>query len=35
MTLTDAGPLIMIIDADEPDHDACLLRVRKPQMGAG
>lgn len=24
MTLTDAGPLIAIIDADEPDHDACL-----------
>ncbi len=24
MTLTDAGPLIAIIDADEPDHDACM-----------
>jgi len=24
MTLTDAGPLIAIIDADEPDHDDCL-----------
>lgn len=24
MTLTDAGPLIAIIDADEPDHTACL-----------
>lgn len=24
MTLTDAGPLIAIIDADEPDHDACI-----------
>jgi hypothetical protein len=24
VTLTDAGPLIAIIDADEPDHDACL-----------
>ena len=24
MTLCDAGPLIAIIDADEPDHDACL-----------
>ncbi len=24
MTLTDAGPLIAIIDADEPDHDRCL-----------
>mgnify|MGYP006333502179 CR=1 FL=1 len=24
MTLCDAGPLIAIIDADEPDHEACL-----------
>lgn len=24
MTLTDAGPLIAIIDADEADHDACV-----------
>ena len=24
MTLTDAGPLIAIIDADEPDHHDCL-----------
>lgn len=24
MTLTDAGPLIAIIDADEPDHADCL-----------
>jgi predicted nucleic acid-binding protein len=24
MTLTDAGPLIAIIDADEPDHIACM-----------
>jgi uncharacterized protein len=24
VTLTDAGPLIAIIDADEPDHLACL-----------
>jgi uncharacterized protein len=24
MTLCDAGPLIAIIDADEPDHRACL-----------
>ena len=24
MTLTDAGPLVAIIDADEPDHQACL-----------
>jgi len=27
MTLTDAGPLIAIIDADEPDHLACLAAV--------
>ena len=24
MTLTDAGPLIAVIDADERDHEACL-----------
>jgi predicted nucleic acid-binding protein len=24
VTLTDAGPLVAIIDADEPDHEACL-----------
>lgn len=24
MTLTDAGPLIAIIDADEPDHELCV-----------
>ena len=24
MTLTDAGPLIAIIDADEPDHASCI-----------
>lgn len=33
MTLTDAGPLIAIIDADEPDHSACveaLDRLRLP-----
>ncbi len=24
MTLTDAGPLIAIIDADEPDHASCM-----------
>ncbi len=27
MTLTDAGPLIAIIDADEADHDDCLLAL--------
>lgn len=25
MTLTDAGPLVALIDADEPDHDTCVL----------
>ena len=29
MTLCDAGPLIAIIDADEPDHDACLAAARR------
>lgn len=24
MTLTDAGPLVALIDADEPDHERCL-----------
>ena len=24
MTLTDAGPLVAIIDAGEPDHEACV-----------
>ncbi len=23
MTLTDAGPLVALIDADEPDHEVC------------
>lgn len=23
MTLTDAGPLVALIDADEPDHETC------------
>lgn len=33
MTLTDAGPLIALIDADEPDHERCrrtLDRLRLP-----
>lgn len=33
MTLTDAGPLIALIDADDPDHGRCvqtLDRVRLP-----
>lgn len=25
MTLTDAGPLVALIDADEPDHELCVL----------
>lgn len=29
MTLTDAGPLIAIIDADEPDHHACLAALEQ------
>lgn len=28
MTLTDAGPLVALIDADEPDHELCALTVQ-------
>lgn len=28
MTLTDAGPLIALIDADEADHETCVLTLR-------
>jgi predicted nucleic acid-binding protein len=28
VTLTDAGPLVAIIDADEPDHDDCVSALR-------
>lgn len=28
MTLTDAGPLVALIDADEPDHALCALTVQ-------
>ena len=28
MTLTDAGPLIALIDADEPDHATCVMALR-------
>lgn len=28
MTLTDAGPLVALIDADEADHDACVSALR-------
>ncbi len=27
MTLTDAGPLVALIDADEPQHDVCRLAL--------
>lgn len=27
MTLTDAGPLVALIDADEPDHRTCVLAL--------
>jgi uncharacterized protein len=29
VTLTDAGPLIAILDADEPDHQACLAALEQ------
>ncbi len=32
MTLTDAGPLIAIIDADEPDHDACVAALDELEL---
>lgn len=28
MTLTDAGPLVALIDADEPDHEICALALQ-------
>lgn len=28
MTLTDAGPLVALIDADEADHETCALALR-------
>lgn len=28
MTLTDAGPLVALIDADEPDHKTCVRVLR-------
>lgn len=28
MTLTDAGPLVALIDADEADHETCILSLR-------
>lgn len=35
MTLTDAGPLVALIDADEPDHELCrtvLGQLRLPMV---
>lgn len=32
MTLTDAGPLIALIDADEPDHDRCREALDRVQL---
>lgn len=29
MTLTDAGPLVALIDADEADHATCVLTLRQ------
>lgn len=28
MTLVDAGPLVALIDADEPDHERCVTTLR-------
>jgi predicted nucleic acid-binding protein len=32
MTLTDAGPLVALIDADEPDHDVCRMVLRQLEL---
>jgi predicted nucleic acid-binding protein len=32
MTLTDAGPLVALIDADEPDHEVCRLILAGIQL---
>ena len=32
MTLTDAGPLIALIDADEPDHERCVEALDQLQL---
>jgi len=29
VTLTDAGPLVALIDADEPDHDRCRVQLEE------
>ena len=32
MTLTDAGPLIALIDAGEPDHDRCRITIEQLEL---
>lgn len=32
MTLTDAGPLVALIDADEADHPTCVLALRHLEL---
>lgn len=32
MILTDAGPLVALIDADEPDHETCVLALQNLPM---
>lgn len=32
MTLTDAGPLVALIDADEADHETCALALRSLRL---
>lgn len=32
MTLTDAGPLVAVIDADEADHDACVAALDEIEL---
>lgn len=32
MTLTDAGPLVALIDADELDHDACVIALQRLRL---
>lgn len=32
MTLTDAGPLVALIDADEPDHELCTLVLKELRL---
>jgi predicted nucleic acid-binding protein len=32
LTLTDPGPLVALIDADEPDHETCALALRSLRL---